>query len=479
MFQFYRQHPLILIVAFASALLLLNINHPHVPFTDELLFEEASFEAAQGHWLIPRLNDSSWLEKPPLYFWLTAPLFHLANNFLPTNSLDLAVSTDQGVYLYPWIRRFWSLVASITAIVTVSFISRRLFPQTPSYLAPLILIAIPTFIFTSQSASLDVPLAALLSLSFLALLTYRSSAVLSTLLFVCSTASAIMVRSVFGLTPFVFLLYQLATRQLTLKPALIMALLTLSLVLPWHLYAYLQHPQEFLDIYLGFNLIEHGLEIPHGYTANPFWYYVALLSIPPWLVIATLLGLYFLFTHKILLKNLSHPQILLLIFFFLPFISLSASATRHPWYAVQLTPPLALITAALIWRFYTQVRHTVTRQVIQIFTAACVLAPTIMILGSDSSSAPNVRALEFALPLAQGQPLYAYQQPYLPHTKLYRPHTVHIINDDFLATNINTLIIYINEQDLPSLSHTSHHLELLKSFPPGGIYRLTPNQDSP
>ncbi len=479
MLKTLRQSPLIFITTLFTAILLLNINNPHVPFTDELLFEEASFNAAQGNWIIPQLQDQPWLEKPPLYFWLTAPIFHLAKPFLSHNPLDLDQSLNsQNIYLYPWIRRSINSLFAIGAVITTAYLSRKIFPQVPHIMAPLILIATPGFIYTALAASLDIPTATCIAISFLSLLYLKTHPKFTSFIFILSTSAAIMFRSVFGLTPFIFLLYYLFTHQLNLKKTLLITLSILTLILPWHIYAYLQYPQEFINTYLGFNIIGHSLQIPSGYATTSFYYYAILLSIPPWFATVFIYTLYKISKSKLHLQ-LSHPHILLIIYFSLPFIFLSISATRHPWYSAQLTIPLALLTSYVLHQIYQTFTKSTSQDLSQITFLALILTPLTLIIGSSNNSTSSIQALHYAISQFPNQTIYSYQQPYLPNSKLYHPAPVQTINDDFLLQNTNPLTVYINESQKDSPVLNQYQLKLLGSFPPGGIYQISPNPNNP
>ncbi len=480
MLKLLRQSPLILVTTLITAILLLRINSPQVPFTDELLFEEASFNAAHGKWLIPHLKDQPWLEKPPLYFWLTAPIFHLAKPFLSHNPLDLTKSLDhQHIYYYPWIRRFIGNLFAIGAVITTAYLSKKIFPSTPPFIAPLILIATPGFIYTALAANLDIPAATCIAISYLSLLYLKTHPKISFFAFILSTASAIMFRSIFGLIPFIFLIYYFFNHQINLKKTLLLTLTILALILPWHIYTYLQFPQDFLDTYLGFNIVGHSLHLPSGYEPTSIYYYAILLSLPPWFATICIYGLYRIFQTKLHL-HLSHPITLLILYFTIPFVFLSLSATRHPWYSAQLTIPLSILANYVIYQMYLTFTKSTHQDLAKIAFLALILTPLTLIIGSSDNSTSSVQALHYAIAQSPNQIIYSYKQPYLPHSPLYHPAPVQTIDDDFLLQNTQNLIIYINQSQLDSPILNQYQLKPLKSFSPGGIYQITPpNPNNP
>ena len=89
----------------AIVLIFWRINDQFVAFTDELLFEEASFRIAFGsddlqmsrvnEILIPINEGKVWLEKAPMYFWLTSIIFKLFFSFDRTFSSRTSFNIDQ------------------------------------------------------------------------------------------------------------------------------------------------------------------------------------------------------------------------------------------------------------------------------------------------------------------------------------------------------------------------------------------------
>jgi hypothetical protein len=195
---------LIVLLVIVAVLIFWRINDGYVAFTDELLFEEASYRMAFGsdelqmsrlnETLIPINEGKVWLEKAPLYFWLTAPVFWLFNLLKSIYPLKDEVIRS-GEFVYPWIRRFWTDVAGVVMVFFVYKISQLLVgnkgdpllrqssgrvwlplskeeekkekdnpPQPPlgkgggntvGLLAGFLLLASPLFLATTKSASLD------------------------------------------------------------------------------------------------------------------------------------------------------------------------------------------------------------------------------------------------------------------------------------------------------------------------------------
>src|SRR3972149_6860422 len=139
----------------AGLTLSIHINSQRVMFTDELLFEEVSYRMVQtGNFLTPIIDDKPWLEKPPLYFWMTAPLFRAADWISSKNLFDWSQNlTPDRTFIYPWIRRFWTKFLAVIVLIYVYRISKELAGVRQGLIAFGLLLATPLFVFTSFSSA--------------------------------------------------------------------------------------------------------------------------------------------------------------------------------------------------------------------------------------------------------------------------------------------------------------------------------------
>ena len=84
---------------------------------DEGLYASIAQEMlSRGDWVIPHVNGLPYLEKPPLYFWLTALTFRAVG---PTE----------------WAVRLWSALATLGAVLLTWRIGRRLYGPRAGLLA--------------------------------------------------------------------------------------------------------------------------------------------------------------------------------------------------------------------------------------------------------------------------------------------------------------------------------------------------------
>src|SRR6266496_4422624 len=66
----------LLLLLIASATLLFRLGRLPLSGSDEPRYARIAEEMlASGRWITPVLEGRPWFEKPPLYYWLTMPLF--------------------------------------------------------------------------------------------------------------------------------------------------------------------------------------------------------------------------------------------------------------------------------------------------------------------------------------------------------------------------------------------------------------------
>ncbi len=525
------------LVIVSGAVIFWRMNERFVWFTDELLFEEASYRIASSSqtrfnaaslgenidkWMVPSLSDVPvWVEKPPLYFWMTAPLFWVQDRFVKVMQLNEVVMPDGGFAL-PWIRRFWTMAAGVGMVWLTTLIGKRMFGTGIGLLAGVLLLATPLFLATTKAASMDMVAGFWVTgamyfylkskeelTSIPALVTKRSSG-LSILCGLC-LGLAVMTRSFLGLIPLLVIAIDLTVSKFPAsagRRSLQVSKLTLTIIaaglvaLPWHGYVWWKYPEMFREVYLKFNLIGHGLSLAEGYEETKPWFYVwTLLEGNAWLlpvVITAGVGWGFLklrlikkWQAKITMSEVS-MQILnqvqddnkknvrfLWIWFLVPMVGLSLAATRHEWYAIQALPPLAILMAQLTrwtYRVIACPNCAVVKYLSQIIFITLVLASILSVLSIEDPSAESVKALRWLSENTKaGEVVYSYKRDYLPNTLLYRPRLVKVINYEQLIRLIDDnekSYVYVAEQDWKKASEKIKNFEEVKSYKNGRVVAI-------
>jgi 4-amino-4-deoxy-L-arabinose transferase-like glycosyltransferase len=104
---------------------------------DEGLYADiAQAMVTRGDWVIPHLNGLPYLEKPPLYFWLTALTFEL---FGPSE----------------WATRLWSAVSALGTVLLTWRIGRRLYGASAGLLAGVVVATVVGNALYVRRASTD------------------------------------------------------------------------------------------------------------------------------------------------------------------------------------------------------------------------------------------------------------------------------------------------------------------------------------
>jgi 4-amino-4-deoxy-L-arabinose transferase-like glycosyltransferase len=104
---------------------------------DEGLYAEIAREmVTRGDWVIPHVNGLPYLEKPPLYFWLTASTFWLFG-------------------LSEWATRLWSAISALGTVLLTWRIGRRLYGAQAGLLAGVVVATVVGNALYVRRASTD------------------------------------------------------------------------------------------------------------------------------------------------------------------------------------------------------------------------------------------------------------------------------------------------------------------------------------
>ncbi|PYN71499.1 MAG: hypothetical protein DMD96_35820, partial [Candidatus Rokuibacteriota bacterium] len=125
-----------LLVVLSALLLFVKLGMPFLD-PDEGLYGAIAHEMlSRGDWVIPHINGLPYLEKPPLYFWLTALTFQLFG-------------------LSEWATRLWSALAALGTVLLTWRIGRRLYGRRAGLLAGLVIATVVGNALYVRKASTD------------------------------------------------------------------------------------------------------------------------------------------------------------------------------------------------------------------------------------------------------------------------------------------------------------------------------------
>src|SRR6266508_4400030 len=144
--------PIVILVAMllaAAAVFALPLGMRPLFNQDEARFSLLAREALEhGRWVLPRVRDVVYLNKPPLFFWTvaaaSAPFGHVTDATAPIPSV----------------------VSALVTIIGVFVIGRRLWDPTVGLLAASILATVPFFFFMAHQVLSDMMVTAWLTWAF-------------------------------------------------------------------------------------------------------------------------------------------------------------------------------------------------------------------------------------------------------------------------------------------------------------------------
>lgn len=329
-------------------LLLLAVSLPlffwgsrELPFRDpdEGLFGSIAREMVErGDWLTPRFNGLRYLEKPPLFYWLTALIYALSG-------------------FTEWGARLWSIVGALGATILTVLLGREVAGPRAGWLAGFVYATALGVFLQTRGVGVDLLFTAFLTLAVLSFLRWtRGGGAAALVALYLAVTLALMTKGALGLLlPAVVIGASLLLARP--RPALgRLGLwwgvpLLLGLVLPWHLLADRANP-GFLRYYLlethlvrfleGTKAIED--EIPLS-TAG--FLGVSVVWFLPWSL--------FLPSAVLALarrwRSLAAPErsgwTVLAVWIALVFGLFSLSAFKLEHYSLPALPPLAVLVAHL------------------------------------------------------------------------------------------------------------------------------------
>lgn len=278
------------------------------------------------HWRL----SSAWFDKGPLYLWLTAILLKLFGQSA------LVV-------------RLTSSLFGLIGIISVYLIGKKIYNARIGFMSALILASNAGYLAYARLGMLDVPNAALNSLSLYLLLEglerpffWYPAAVILALGFLNRQLLALLGLSAFGL----FWLANKKRSGINWRELVGPFLVFLAIVLPWHLIESLKFGKDFWEVYFFHQTVSRFAQTIEGKSAPLFWYVtVARVHLRIWILV--LIPALFLFVYKAVFKA-EQPARLVIIWSGLTFLAFTLAQSKLIWYIMPLYPPLSLIIGGFI-----------------------------------------------------------------------------------------------------------------------------------
>ena len=430
-----------ILLAISTILIFAQINRDRVVFSDEYILAEMADNMAQtGNYLEPVYMDQIWLEKPPLYAWLTAPLIKLFGNQF-------------------WVWRFWSVVSIMGSTLAIYLFAIQLLNPLAGFVAGLFFLTNYYTLTLAHSASMDTLNVFLLTLSFIFLAKgfnepKKKFFVLSGIF----TGLAVLTRSFLGLilVPIAFLSILSLPRQIRFSRLTLFGLSTLTLTLPWHLYTAFTHPQLFFEEYFLLNSLARF---------NPDFIFKNLslcLSARHTLLLVFITNLYclFLFWPKKVLSAFTKKTkstAKLLIFWLVSYLLILVLAgSNAPWHFLHLLPPLAILAAGACGQL---IKSSATGKIVALFILAASLIPNPLSFFGFQKEAPRVEAQKKIAREYPNQTLYSWKKQYLIQNRFFDPQPIETIGPNQLRTTVEkygSILVFIPRSDQTEIDRSIH-----------------------
>ncbi len=301
---------------------------------DEPRYARIAQEMLQDHrWVTPTLEFRPWLEKPPLYYWITVPLyavFGMTETSARLGPASLGLISALAVFRLG--TRFWSPAAGLMS-------------------ASILLTAVGYVAF-ARGASTDMPLTACLTVA-LALLAEAAVArdlpgwrVLPAYLLLGLSVLAkgpVAVVLVAGIL-LLFWLFDERGGGFRRWHALSGLIITTAVSLPWFWLAFRENGFAFVStFFINHNIARFVSDIHHH--SEPFYYYVPVLLglFIPWSAWLLLLWPSSIAGELRRWRDWDRATLFLLCWIVFPLVFFSFSESKLAGYALPALPPLALL----------------------------------------------------------------------------------------------------------------------------------------
>jgi 4-amino-4-deoxy-L-arabinose transferase-like glycosyltransferase len=286
-----------------------------------------------GTWVTPFLQGYPWLEKPPLYYWITIPIYRLCGVSEATARLGPAL-------------------CALLAAAAILWLGSRLGSRPAGFLGSLILLTTIGFSAFGRSASTDMPITACFTVALALLATAAVRGGLAGWMVACAyvfLGLAILAKGPVGfvLAAGILILFWVldeqggSLRKMHVFPGMA---ITAAVALPWYWLAFRENGFSFISVFfINHNLARYVSDIHHH--EQPFHYFLPIL-----------LGLFFPWSGWLAAllpaawrrgildwRTWDRGTVFLACWALFPLLFFSLSSSKLPGYILPSLPPLALL----------------------------------------------------------------------------------------------------------------------------------------
>jgi len=391
---------IILLLAFCSLLFILGVGRWDLWNPDEPRYAQVAKEmVARGDWILMHVNGNTYLDKPPLFFWLIALSSFLWQGFTSFSA------------------RFPSAFLSTLTVLLAFFLGKKLYGSRTGFLSALILATSFEFAYLSTRANIDAPVTFFTTASIVLFFEwYRHSSPhpaplpqrereevggswiksgnrINLLIygFYIGMAFATLVKGPVGfiLPLLVSLVYLLllkdwkAMKRMRLLTGMILFIL---IVLAWYLPAVLKGGQDFLDQTLFHQTIERFAKGTSH--VQPVYYYLSNFPADflPWFLFLPGAIVYGLSRRK---EKISKDFFFLFVWFAIIFLFFSFSKGKRAIYLLPLYPAASLMVGRF-WEDYVSGSGQFSVREIWITLPVYLLSALFFLMGTFLLVAPDL-----------------------------------------------------------------------------------------
>lgn len=379
--------PIFILAPLASVLYFWNLGKNSFRDLDEAIFVQVSKEILEsGNWITLHLRGVPFFHKPPLMIWLNTFLF----GAFGINEFNA---------------RFLAALCAVAIILLVYYFVKNSYGVTTGFLASLILIFSPLFLYERGCRSTEEDCLAIL-LSCAVFYFFWKSRTRQNFLYLSSLCVGLifLAKSAVAFLPVLsILLFLLVTREYRfygMRRWIGAAIVFLTVVLPWHIAQFLISGENFFKIYLGetmyflrpsslthINWLTNFISSPVvqriGQRAeiSPLctpWFYLQTIVVGfyPWSVVFFFALIYVVATSLLYRKPPTEEKrfsLLILCWFLVPLVLLSLLHMRRSFRINIVSPAMAIIMAKFFIDSLRAKKHSLLLIVSFVTTAAVLV----------------------------------------------------------------------------------------------------------
>ena len=333
-----RTFAILLIVSVLS--FFVNLGSTPLWDPDEPRFAAATRDmVATGDVLTPTFNGAPRFEKPILLYWLQLPFF-------------LALGPTETAARLP------SALAGLGCVVLLYLIGRSYFSERAAFIGSLALATVFRFVAYTRQGLTDVPA---MFFEMAALYCFRGASLAGTggattwaMAGWAAVALCALTKGPVAVIPIaIWGAYLVATRDwasLARWRVIPGVLLAAAICLPWYVVMVAIHGRAFLDVAIGFEVVQRAVDYPAQARGPLYYVRVWPADALPWTMFFLLGCAHAVSTWNTLDDNVRRGLVLCGIWFAAVFVLFSLASGKLPHYVLPIYAPMGLVAAFYIDR---------------------------------------------------------------------------------------------------------------------------------